>query len=153
GPRHRGAGRGRAARGGLSPGEGSPGVRATIRHGILHGAPGGHMTDIPLREGAEQLSPQHASLAFGVPRSDPGTIYALSVTGGVRFTAREERTVVFGRNRPDVHVCVGEDDLRISRNQGTVTYRSGRWWLANTGHRALQLPRSMTLFPEDDPYP
>ncbi|GGM30738.1 hypothetical protein ACFQBY_13015 [Promicromonospora citrea] len=111
------------------------------------------MTDIPLREGAEQLSPQHASLAFGVPRSDPGTIYALSVTGGVRFTAREERTVVFGRNRPDVHVCVGEDDLRISRNQGTVTYRSGRWWLANTGHRALQLPRSMTLFPEDDPYP
>lgn len=29
-----------------------------------------------------------------------------------------------------------------------MTFRGGRWW-----HRALQLPRSMTLFPEDDPYP
>lgn len=111
------------------------------------------MTDIPQVEGTEPLSANHASLAFGVPTSAPGTIYALSVSGGVRLGAREERTVVFGRNRPDVHVCVGEDDLRISRNQGSVTYRDGRWWLANTGHRALQLPRSMTLFPEDDPFP
>ena len=52
-----------------------------------------------------------------------------------------------------MHVCVGEDDLRISRSQGSVTFRGGRWWISNTGHRALQLPRSMTLFPEDDPYP
>jgi len=111
------------------------------------------MTDIPQMEGTEPLSPSHASLAFGVPTSDPGTIYALSVSGGIRLGAREERTVVFGRNRPEVHVCVGEDDLRISRNQGSVTFRGGQWWLTNTGHRALQLPRSMALFPEDDPYP
>lgn len=101
----------------------------------------------------EPLAPRHASLAFGVPDSAPGTIYALSVSGGVRIGAQEESSVVFGRNRPEVHVCVGEDDLRISRNQGTVTYRSGLWWLANTGHRALQLPRSRSLFPEDEPFP
>ncbi|MFC8800895.1 hypothetical protein ACFT2C_24455 [Promicromonospora sp. NPDC057138] len=111
------------------------------------------MTDIPQMEGTEPLSPHHASLAFGVPTSEPGTIYALSVSGGIRLGAREDRTVVFGRNRPEVHVCVGEDDLRISREQGSVTFRDGHWWLANTGHRALQLPRSRTLFPEDDPYP
>lgn len=58
------------------------------------------MTDIPQMEGTEPLSPHHASLAFGVPASTPGTIYALSVSGGIRLGAREERTVVFGRNAP-----------------------------------------------------
>ena len=111
------------------------------------------MTVVPQTEGTEPLSANHASLAFGVPTSEPGTIYALSVSGGIRLSAREQRSVVFGRNRPEVHVCVGEDDLRISRNQGSVTFREGQWWLANTGHRALELPRSMTLFPEDEPFP
>ncbi|MFE7503764.1 hypothetical protein [Promicromonospora sp. NPDC057488] len=111
------------------------------------------MRDISRPDRVEPLANHHASLAFGVPDSAPGTIYALSVSGGVRLSAGEERAVVFGRNRPDVDVCVGEDDLRISRSQGAVTYRAGLWWLTNTGHRALQLPHSLMLFPEDDPHP
>ena len=110
------------------------------------------VTNTP-QEGSELLSPSHASLAFGVPASAPWSIHVLSVSGGIRIGAREDRSVVFGRNRPEVHVCVGEDDLRISRNQGVVTFRGDRWWLVNTGHRALQLPRSRSLFPEDDPFP
>jgi len=111
------------------------------------------MTDISQVEGLEPLPPSHASLAFGVPESTPGTIYALSVSGGVRFRPKEEREILFGRNRPDVHVCVGEDDRRISRTHGRLARLGAHWWLSNTGHLPIQLPGSRTLFPEDDPFP
>ncbi|MFG3340493.1 FHA domain-containing protein [Glycomyces sp. NPDC048151] len=111
------------------------------------------MTDIPQVEGLEPLPASHASLAFGVPESEPGTIYALSVSGGVRFRPKEERVVLFGRNRPEVHVCVGEDDRRVSRSQGRLARRGDHWWLANTGHLPLQLPGARMLFPEDEAYP
>ncbi|MFC3495582.1 FHA domain-containing protein [Glycomyces rhizosphaerae] len=111
------------------------------------------MTDIPQVEGLEPLSASHASLAFGVPESEPGTIYALSVSGGVRFRPKEERVVLFGRNRPEVHVCVGEDDRRVSRSQGRLARHGDHWWLANTGHLPLQLPGARMLFPEDEAYP
>ncbi|THV36979.1 FHA domain-containing protein [Glycomyces buryatensis] len=111
------------------------------------------MSDIQQVEGLEPLPPQHASLAFGIPESEPGTIYVLSVSGGVRFRPKEGRFVCFGRNRPEVHVCLGEDDRRVSRTHGQVTRRGDHWWLANTGHAALQLPSSRMLFSEDEPLP
>lgn len=111
------------------------------------------MTDISQVEGLEPLPPSHASLAFGVPESAPGTIYALSVSGGVRFRPKEDREILFGRNRPDVHVCVGEDDRRVSRCHGRLSRRGGHWWLANTGHLPLQLPDSRMLSLEDEPFP
>ncbi|MDN3238142.1 FHA domain-containing protein [Glycomyces tritici] len=111
------------------------------------------MTDISQVEGLEPLQPNHASLAFGVPESEPGTLYALSVSGGVRFRPKEERVVLFGRNRPDVHVCVGGDDRRVSRSHGRLARRGDHWWLANTGHLPLQLPGARMLFPEDEAYP
>jgi len=111
------------------------------------------MTDIPQVEGLEPLPATHASLAFGVPESEPGTIYALSVSGGVRFRPKEERVVLFGRNRPEVHVCVGEDDRRVSRSHGRLARRGDHWWLANTGHLPLQLPGARMLFPEDEAVP
>jgi hypothetical protein len=111
------------------------------------------MSDILQLEGLEPLPPQHASLAFGVTETDPGTIYALSVSGGVRFRPKEDRAVVFGRNRPEVHVCVGEDDRRVSRSQGRVVRRGEHWWLHNIGRLPLQLPGTRMLFPEEDPFP
>ncbi|WP_460496820.1 FHA domain-containing protein [Glycomyces tarimensis] len=111
------------------------------------------MSDIRQLDGVEPLGPRHDSLAFGVPDPIPGTIYALSVSGGVRFRPREGRSVLFGRNRPEVHVCVGEDDRRVSRSHGLVTRRGDHWWVANIGHLALQLPGSTLLFPEDEPVP
>lgn len=111
------------------------------------------MSDILQVEGLEPLPPQHASLAFGVAEIAPGTIYALSVSGGVRFRPKENRSVLFGRNRPEVHVCVGEDDRRVSRSQGRVARHGDHWWLDNVGHLPLQLPGTRMLFPEDDPFP
>ncbi|WP_156925794.1 FHA domain-containing protein [Glycomyces arizonensis] len=111
------------------------------------------MSDILQLEGLEPLPPQHASLAFGVAETTPGTIYALSVSGGIRFRPKEDRFVLFGRNRPEVHVCVGEDDRRVSRSHGRVTRHGDHWWLDNIGYRPMQLPESRILSPEDDPVP
>ncbi|HEU5126460.1 MAG TPA: hypothetical protein VFU12_00605 [Glycomyces sp.] len=111
------------------------------------------MSDILQIEGLEPLPPQHASLAFGVGEAVPGTIYVLSVSGGVRFRPKEDRFILFGRNRPEVHVCVGEDDRRVSRSQGRVARRGDHWWLRNTGRPPLRLPGTRMLFPEDEPFP
>src|SRR5262245_13224794 len=86
------------------------------------------------------------SLAFGVPRSVPGVVYALGLAGGYSVGPREGRTVYFGRNRPEVHVCIGEDDRQISRRHGVLTHREGQWWVSNTGRRPIRLPRSQWLF-------
>lgn len=111
------------------------------------------MSDILQLEGLEPLPPQHASLAFGVAEVVPDTIYLLSVSGGVRFHPKEGRFILFGRNRPEVHVCVGEDDRRVSRSHGRVSRHGDHWWLRNIGRLPLQLPRMRMLFPEDEPFP
>ena len=101
----------------------------------------------------QQLSATHGSLALGVPSSAPGTIFALSVTGGVAVKPRQGRTVVFGRNRPEVHVCVGEDDPQVSRQHGLLTHHRGQWRVSNTGRLPLRLPGSCRLFPDEEPVP
>ncbi len=63
----------------------------------------------------------------------PGTVFVHAVGDSVTMPPKEERQLVFGRNRPEVHLCVGEDDLTVSRKHGTLTYSAGRWWLRNTG--------------------
>ncbi|WP_033293521.1 hypothetical protein [Amycolatopsis jejuensis] len=102
---------------------------------------------------AEPLGPDYGSLAHGVPPSPPGTIFALTVTGGVRMPPRDGRQVLFGRNREDVHVCVGEDDRKVSRKQGFLVRRRNSWWMHNTGRLPIRLPGSRLLFPEEDPVP
>ncbi|MBN6039215.1 FHA domain-containing protein [Amycolatopsis sp. 195334CR] len=96
------------------------------------------------------LAAGHASLALGVP-SEPGSLHALSAIGGVTIDAAEDRVVVFGRNRPEVDVCVGEHDVRVSRRQGVLSRRDGRWCVRNTGRVAVRLPRSRLLGPEEEP--
>ncbi|MEU4672751.1 FHA domain-containing protein [Amycolatopsis sp. NPDC023774] len=88
-----------------------------------------------------------------MPPAAPGTIFAPAVTGGVRMPPRDGWEVLFGRNREDVHVCVGEDDRKASRRQGFLVRRRDTWWMCNTGRQPLRLPGSRLLFPEEEPVP
>ena len=66
---------------------------------------------------------------------------------------RDRRTVLFGRNKPDVHVCVGADDQRVSRQHGTLTWLGAQWWVSNTGQLPIRLPGSRLLFGDERPQP
>src|SRR2546426_1018218 len=78
---------------------------------------------------------------------------ALSLAGGVSWGPKDGRTLIFGRNRPEVHVCLGENDLQVSRHQGSLTCQGGRWWLSNTGRRPIRLAGKRLLFRDEDPVP
>lgn len=95
----------------------------------------------------------HDSLAMGVVKAVPGSVHALALGGGYTVGPREGRTVYFGRNRPLVHVCIGEDDQQVSRRHGELTHHHGQWWLRNTGRRPIRLPRSQWLFAEEGAIP
>jgi hypothetical protein len=101
----------------------------------------------------KRLPGTHDSLAYGVPRSTAGAIYALAISGGVTMGPSEGRTVVFGRNKPEVHVCIGEDDRRVSRQHGMLTHRAGQWWVSNTGRLPIRLPGSQWLFAAEESLP
>ncbi|MGI5229809.1 hypothetical protein [Actinoallomurus sp. CA-142502] len=103
--------------------------------------------------GGRRLSAGHASLALGVPPSTPGMIYALAITGGIVVRPREGRTITFGRNRPKVHLCIGEDDRRISRHHGLLTRRDETWWVRTTGRLPVRFPDSRLLFAGDEAVP
>lgn len=103
--------------------------------------------------GGVLLSSGHASLARGVARALPGSVHALALGGGYTVGPGEGRTVYFGRNRPLVHVCLGEDDREVSRRHGELTCVGGRWWLRNTGRRPIRLPRSQWLFAQESAIP
>ena len=101
----------------------------------------------------QRLPRTHDSLAYGVAGSAAGSLFALAIGGGVTMGPREGRTVVFGRNKPDVHVCIGEDDRRVSRRHGLLTHRDGQWWVANTGRLPIRLPGSQWLFASEESLP
>ncbi|MGK5533974.1 FHA domain-containing protein [Streptomyces sp. URMC 129] len=93
------------------------------------------------------------SLARGVAPATPGTLHARSVTGDIRVPPRIGLTVSFGRDRPVVDLCVGEDDLRVSRRHGELTFRRGQWWLRNTGRQLVRLPLGRLMHLTTDPVP
>lgn len=99
------------------------------------------------------LPPTHGSLAIGVPASTPGTMFAQSVGGGIEVRAREKRAIIFGRDRAEVHVCLGPDDRQVSRQHGRLVHQGGRWWVHNTGQLPIQLPGSRMLFTGEEPVP
>jgi hypothetical protein len=99
------------------------------------------------------LAASHGSLARGVTPSAPGTIHVLGLSGGIAIGPEEGRTVTFGRNRPDVHVGLGEDDARISRQHGTLRHHAGRWWLLNVGQVPIRVPPARLLFRDEEPLP
>jgi hypothetical protein len=94
------------------------------------------------------------SLAHGVPPARPGTLHARSLAGGIRIAPAPGRTIRFGRgDEPDVDLCVGEDDLRVSRRHGELTYQHSQWWLRNTGQQLVRLPRGQLMHATTEPIP
>ncbi|MFG2465048.1 FHA domain-containing protein [Streptomyces canus] len=107
----------------------------------------------PHGTGARRLPATHGSLARGASAPLPGTVFALALTGGMTLGPGEGREVLFGRNRPEVHVCLGEDDPQVSRHQGTLTHRDGRWWVSNSGRLPIRCPGARLLFRDEEPLP
>jgi hypothetical protein len=83
----------------------------------------------------------------------PGTLFALALTGGMTLGPGDRREVLFGRNRPEVHVCLGEDDPQVSRHPGTHTHRDGRWWVSNAGRLPIRCAGARLLFRGEEPLP
>jgi hypothetical protein len=80
------------------------------------------------------------------------TLIAQSIGGGITLGPQEGRTVLFGRQADEVHVCVGADDQGVSRKHGAITFEGGRWHVHNTGRRPMHLP-SGSLYPNAEPVP
>ena len=106
-----------------------------------------------VHHGMVALPPGHRSLAHGSEDPVPGGLSALSTCGGVRAHPVEGWSVYFGRNFEEVHVGIGVADRRVSRQQGVLTHRGGRWWVANTGNRPVRLPSSRWLHREGPAVP
>lgn len=86
------------------------------------------------------------SRADNVPPAPTGTIFVIGPEGGYavppcRFT------LLFGRNRDDVHVPLGVDDPAVSRYHGEFTCAGPGegWWLKNTGDLPIELPGGALL--------
>lgn len=85
------------------------------------------------------------SLARGLPPVQPGTLFVMGVNGGMSVTPDAEFTVIFGRQDPEVHVCVGPDDPHVSRQHGHISFQGERWVLDNTGRVPIRFPGSRLL--------
>jgi hypothetical protein len=53
--------------------------------------------------------------------------------------------VVFGRNEPDVHVCVGRNDPHVSRRHGTIRRELSQWVITNTGRLPIRFGGRLVL--------
>ncbi|QOV37706.1 hypothetical protein IM697_04585 [Streptomyces ferrugineus] len=82
------------------------------------------------------------SLSRTVPPGLPGTLHVLGANGGMSVAPDADFTLLFGRNEPEVHVCVGAGDTRVSRRQGLIVRESARWVLHNTGGLPIRFPGS-----------
>lgn len=100
------------------------------------------------------LGPETGSLARGLPPAPAGTLFVLGQRGGIRVGPDTPFTVVFGRNEPEVHVCVGEDDPRMSRQHGILRREGSRWTIRNTGQVPIRFPGSqLVLSGHEEPLP
>jgi hypothetical protein len=91
------------------------------------------------------LPPSLGGLAGRVPPAPAGSIFVLAAGGGFAAPPRERFEIVFGRAEPDVHVCVGADDPRVSRLHGRLVCSGTEWWLRNEGRLPIRLPQSRFL--------
>jgi len=81
-----------------------------------------------------------------LPQAPPGTILVMGPDGGYAVPPRRF-TLLFGRDREDVHVPVGVTDPYVSRRQGVFTCsgQDGGWWLSNTGNLPIEMPGGVLL--------
>jgi hypothetical protein len=83
----------------------------------------------------------------------PGTLVVLEPGGGPVVGPQEGRVLWFGRNRPEVHICIGPDDLGVSRRHGTLEFTAGRWWVRTLGERPVRVGDTHVLRRGDEPLP
>ncbi|MGW0835075.1 hypothetical protein [Streptomyces prunicolor] len=89
------------------------------------------------------------SLSSTVPPGLPGTLHVLGSNGGMSVAPDADFALLFGRNAPEVHVCVGPGDTRVSRQQGLIVRESSHWVLRNTGRPPIRFPGSRLLLGGD----
>lgn len=82
-----------------------------------------------------------------------GTLVVLEPGDGPTVGPQEGRVLWFGRNRPEVHICVGPDDPGVSRRHGTLEFTAGRWWVRTLGSRPVRVGGTQVLRRGDDPIP
>ncbi|MQY12460.1 hypothetical protein SRB5_25940 [Streptomyces sp. RB5] len=89
------------------------------------------------------LLPETAgSLSHPDRHAEPGTLFVRGSNGGMSVAPDANFTLYFGRNVPEVHVCVGAGDKKVSRRQGLITREPSGWVLRNTGKAPIRLPGS-----------
>ncbi len=83
-----------------------------------------------------------------------GTLFVLGDAGGYAAAAVSGRSLVVGRNAPDVHVAIGRDDAYVSREHATlrcVPYGAAtRWVLRNGGKLPIRMPDTAPLLREHE---
>jgi hypothetical protein len=91
-----------------------------------------------------QLLP--GSPAGKYPEAPAGTIFVVGPERGYAVPPRRY-TLVFGRDREDVHVPVGVDDPAVSRRHGVFTCAGpgSSWRLHNQGTLPIKLPDGTRL--------
>ncbi|WP_255952410.1 hypothetical protein [Streptomyces odontomachi] len=95
------------------------------------------------------LPKEIGSLSQGVPAALPGTLFVLGSNGGMSVAPDADFPLLFGRNAPEVHVCVGVGDTRVSRRHGLITREYSRWMLRNTGKLPIRFPGSRLVLSGD----
>lgn len=95
--------------------------------------------------GVKLLPPHTGSLARGLPQCRPGTLFALGDRGGISVQPGTKLDVLFGRNEPEVHVCVGAGDRGVSRQHGLLRHDGRHWTVTNTGRVPIRMPGSHLL--------
>lgn len=95
------------------------------------------------------LPKEIGSLSRGLPAARPGTLFVLGSNGGMSVAPDAGFPLLFGRNEPDVHVCVGAGDTCVSRRQGRITREYTGWVLSNTGKLPIRLPGSRLVLSGD----
>lgn len=103
--------------------------------------------------GGQKVVRSYPNLLREVAAPAPGSIFALALSAGATLPPGSSDRIRFGRNRPQVDLCVGEDDLRVSRQHGVIGCREGFWEVTNTGRLPIRLPADRWLFPDTEPLP
>jgi hypothetical protein len=83
----------------------------------------------------------------------PGTLVVLEPDSGLTVSPTEGMVLWFGRDRPNVHICVGSDDAGVSRRHGALEYSSGCWWVRARGGRPVRVGGTQVLRKGDEPVP
>lgn len=103
--------------------------------------------------GGQKVVRNYESLLRQVAAPAPGAIFALALAAGASLPPGSPDQIRFGRNRPQVDLCIGEDDLRVSRQHGVIDYQQGFWEVTNTGKLPIRLPAGRWLFPGEESHP